>query len=639
MTTQDHAYVVDHDVTANHPELLDESNNQDPSQISPLVNELLAPGSPAALLNPRIATAISSLSNATRLSLNCSAFLVECFFEGAKYGTQTGFDISRRALVAAVSSAREIHHPFYQVLDKYTNLGIYYIHSAFSLAELFTLTGVHLTATTLTQGIRAADESVRIVDGLFGSTETSRALAAFVSLVKREVCATVEHNSIGGHIDPAVERLAKAGTARTLAGILKALVAYACLQAVTWRLTATTTTTTTTTTVPPILTHWFPRMSLIHCAQRFMHYASAAYGPGFLNLLGMARHQAIQHLDAHHPPNHAAFARHIGIPLKDIIYSSYAESHGTPLIKLKPDMHALVNYICIDRTANAIVLTLRGTLGLSDILTDLTCSYAEFELHGRRYHTHSGMLESAQLLADPRSEVSRHVRMALEQEPNFGLVICGHSLGGGVAALLSLLCNQWPPTRRFVTATLSPLPKGRSIRCFAYASPCVADTELRKFARGLVTTIVHGHDIVPTLSLGVLHDFKAISVSLYAEHKLAEDIIARCVGLRSASIRSADWYWSLIKTLKADMTARKLYPPGDVYVVESSQERYLEKGDDKPRNCIRARMMHVRQVEERFGELVFAKQMLSDHAPTGYERCLDALASDEPILFDEPLNR
>ncbi|KAI8057215.1 hypothetical protein BDF22DRAFT_740746 [Syncephalis plumigaleata] len=1093
----------------------------------------------SALLNNRIANAVSSISHATRLSLNCSAFLVECFFEGAKYGTQTGLDISRRALVAAVSSARDIHRrtllssddtsnggqneqqnvmstvddPFYQVLDKYTNLGIYYIHSAFSLAELFTLTGVHLTASTITQGLRAADESVRIIDGLFGSTE-------------------LENNMTGGQVDPAVERLAKAGTIRTMAGILRALMAYACLQAVTWRrrrldsvavlihecevidgvcqsssgranertivtsvesyeencisnnacgtangsmhiddcsnlsnasfvtcaygemdddasimttttvmeqeilwelesmvndlaantndgapnginteMTTTKTTTTTTTTKtmktkkaaaapsqdthnnlsggtyrkqtisrrvsledlcgsdtkyandehsihvteatqdteihtsadhksatirhrrrrtsvtsmasvqgqalsgnntsynddsamessvvveelpedfeivpsqhdytpclqisskqpqvlepsdnesnsvdtsiieylhddhdklvnvdaqsksdnsrslrglgnllgsvnsafakktkkvrvkmggnkltssntavtsnddnqadtsrskgkhakvlpsnrkellptitskstnddvsdrqcqsdarattiendrqlvvkPPLAvertsnpTHAagstntaqrkpaFPQMSLINSAQRFMHYASAAYGPGFLNLLGMARHQPLQHLDSNHPANHAAFARHIGIPLSDVVHSSYTRAHGAPLLNLEPQMHSLVNYVCIDRVAKAIVLTLRGTLGLSDILTDLTCSYAELTLNGRRYHTHSGMLESARLLADPNSEVAQQVMMALRREPNFGLIICGHSLGGGVAALLALLWSEvapntesnddddgntntdtaWPPSRRFVTAASSPLPTGRPIRCFAYASPCVADTSLLKYARGLVTTIVHGHDIVPTLSLGVLHDFKAISVSLYAEHKLAEDIIARCIGLRNANpsddaassklkkqpsnpsepgmlkraqtmpnhismsstsrnnanskmfdgnqrqLDQADWYWSLIKTLQADMTARKLYPPGDVYVVESSQEHYLEKGDDKPRNCIRARMMHVLRVEERFGELIFAKRMLSDHAPTGYERCLDALASDNKSSLD-----
>jgi hypothetical protein len=454
----------------------------------------------------------------------------------------------------------------------------------------------------------------------------------------------------------------------------------------------------------------FPQMSLVSSAQRFMHYASAAYGPSFLSLFGMARHQPLQHLDSNHPANHAAFARHIGIPLSDVVHSSYTRAQGAPLINLKPQMHALVNYVCIDRVAKAIVLTLRGTLGLSDVLTDLTCSYAELTLHGRRYHTHNGMLESARLLAGPDSEVAQQVTMALRREPNFGLIICGHSLGAGVAALLALLWSEvasstesnssssneseedqcksddhsastaWPPNRRFVTAASSSLPAGRPIRCFAYASPCVADTDLRKYAKGLVTTIVHGHDIVPTLSLGVLHDFKAISVSLYAEHKLAEDIIARCIGLRNGNssngiasklkqsnnppesemlkrsqtvpshlsisssnhnaksnifdashrqLDQADWYWSLIKTLQADMTARKLYPSGDVYVVESSQEHYLEKGDVKPRNCIRARMMHVLRVEERFGELIFSKRMLSDHAPAGYERCLDALASDD----------
>ncbi|RKP09694.1 hypothetical protein THASP1DRAFT_13942 [Thamnocephalis sphaerospora] len=601
-----------------------------------------------ALLNKRVAGLVSSLSSATRLSLNCSAFLIECFFEGAKYGTRTGLKVSRLALVSAVATARDLHRraiaedasaglarpladdSFYQVLDKYTNLGIYYVHSAFSLTELFTMTGFYLTSWSISSGIRAADESVRIIDGLFGSTETSRALAAFVTLVKRELSAAHASN------DPDTEKLASAGTMSMMGGILKALTAYACLQALAKRperavVPVSSSRFSRTFVRPP-----FPQMSLVHATQRYMHYASAAYGPSFLRLLGMARHQPLQHSDAHHHPNHAAFARHVGIPLRDIVHSSYMRSSGTPLFAMQPQIHPLVHYVCIDRVARAVVVTLRGTLGLSDVLTDLTCSYAEMRLHGQRYHTHSGMLESARLLGNANSEVTRQVRAALEREPTYGLIVCGHSLGGGVAALLSLFWSEPESDHN------GPLPAGRPIRCFAYASPCVADSNLRKYAHGLVTTVVHGHDVVPALSLGVLHDFKAISVSLYAEHRLTEDIIARSRTMPTPTFddkpkpdaanydANSDWFWSLIKTLRADMTAPKLYPPGDVYIVDASCERYLAPGDTAASDCIRARMLHVRRVEERFGELVFDKRMFSDHSPNGYEQCLDALASKVP---------
>src|SRR6185369_4119977 len=45
-----------------------------------------------------------------------------------------------------------------------------------------------------------------------------------------------------------------------------------------------------------------------------------------------------------------------------------------------PKIHPLVHYLCVDHRSRAVVLTLRGTLGLSDVLTDLTCDYASLEL-------------------------------------------------------------------------------------------------------------------------------------------------------------------------------------------------------------------------------------------------------------------
>ncbi|RKP12180.1 hypothetical protein BJ684DRAFT_21260, partial [Piptocephalis cylindrospora] len=194
-----------------------------------------------ALLNERVAGVISTLSRATHLSLQASSLLVEGFFEGAKYGTSAGLGLSRRTLVAAITTARSMHsvmprndqgdedgasashsEQFLQVMDKYTNLGIYYVHTAFTLAELFALTGFQLTSTTISTSLHAADESVRIIDGLFGSTETSRALAAVVQLVRREMFEDDDYS------------LAQAGTLTALGGIVKALTVFSCLQVVTW---------------------------------------------------------------------------------------------------------------------------------------------------------------------------------------------------------------------------------------------------------------------------------------------------------------------------------------------------------------------------------------------------------------------
>lgn len=127
------------------------------------------------------------------------------------------------------------------------------------------------------------------------------------------------------------------------------------------------------------------------------------------------------------------------------------------------------------------------------------------------------------------------------------------SLGGGVAALLSILWStpsaayerqeaeivaekRRPPSHPpllspFVTAFSSGLPPGRPISCYTYGVPCVASPDLAKYSRGLIISTVHNYDIVPTLSIGVLRDLKTMAMGFYAETGVAEEIIGRVVGL------------------------------------------------------------------------------------------------------------
>lgn len=73
------------------------------------------------------------------------------------------------------------------MLDHWTTLGCYVVHHTFSLAELFTMSGFSLTSGLISTGLGAAEESVRALDGIFGSNESSRALASIISMVRREI--------------------------------------------------------------------------------------------------------------------------------------------------------------------------------------------------------------------------------------------------------------------------------------------------------------------------------------------------------------------------------------------------------------------------------------------------------------------
>ena len=192
--------------------------------------------------------------------------------------------------------------------------------------------------------------------------------------------------------------------------------------------------------------------------------------------------------------------------------------------------------------------TCRGTLGLSDVLIDLTCDYQDISLEegepDGRYYIHKGMYQSAIKLTSRQSDVHQGLVGALIANPGYGLVVCGHSLGGGVAAAFAIVSSTPSSAFRrdnkksanpltceittpFVTSVSSGLPPGRPIHAYAYGPPALASPDLAKYAEGLITSVVLNKDVVPCLSLGVLRDLKNIALTLREEDKVAEEIIGR----------------------------------------------------------------------------------------------------------------
>ncbi|KAI9205800.1 uncharacterized protein BJ171DRAFT_52363 [Polychytrium aggregatum] len=281
--------------------------------------------------------------------------------------------------------------------------------------------------------------------------------------------------------------------------------------------------------------HW-PDPYLLKNINRFVKFASAAYGRHFMNVFGIGVVSDVRTTDPDYPENHYVFSIHTGIPLNCILLSSYKKGGvAFQAPRMKPVQH----FVCLDHASKAVVVTLRGTLGLSDTLTDLLFAYADFQFEGETYQVHEGMLKSAQLIADPTSVISKVVRKTLDEYPGYGVVLCGHSLGGGVAALVAMIwataassLSARIPTV-FATSTASGLPTGRPIHCFAYGTPSVCSLSLSQASRELVTSVVNGNDLIPNLSIGIVKDLKSMSMMLLdPENKgLSEKIIGKSLGL------------------------------------------------------------------------------------------------------------
>ncbi|KAF8472686.1 hypothetical protein BDZ91DRAFT_444523 [Kalaharituber pfeilii] len=424
---------------------------------------------------------------------------------------------------------------------------------------------------------------------------------------------------------------------------------------------------------------YYPHDHLCRNMSKFMRFSSASYGSNFMRFLGIgslskASGSALNQTMEHHA-EHRAFSHHTSLPVDTILLSSFTNPGGGY------DMHGdvntgvpLVHYICVDHKAKAVVLTCRGTLGLDDVVTDLTCEYGEMEVRGKTYKVHKGMLNSALLLLKTRREqVLITIRDALNNYEGYGLVLCGHSLGGGVAAILSILLST--PTSRggFVTSNTIfqdvRLPEGRPIHCYAYGSPACVCSKLRIETRGLITSVVHGRDIVPSLSFGMIRDFHSVALAFKEDRQGIRREIAKTVlgnlTRRATSFASADsrpkhddehssarawasgdvmfedndddYLYSILKTLRAGMDAEKLVPPGEVYIVE--MQTVFQEGRDggvdiKPATRVTTRV--VQDVEKRFGEIGFGRGMFSDHNPANYEGTLEMLlrgVCDEEVEF------
>lgn len=164
-------------------------------------------------------------------------------------------------------------------------------------------------------------------------------------------------------------------------------------------------------------------------------------------------------------------------------------------------------FMAVDDEKKSIIISIRGTISISDMFTDLRgepgylCDCLPEAVIGLdpTFKAHKGMVAAASYVfrklhgIDRSNDQDRSARvnvmsMSLAEFQDYQLVVTGHSLGAGTAAILTfLLRNQYPD---------------RDVKCFAYSPPGglfngAAATESEKFTLSLVV----GDDVIPRTSL------------------------------------------------------------------------------------------------------------------------------------------
>ncbi|CAB4039405.1 Sn1-specific diacylglycerol lipase alpha, partial [Paramuricea clavata] len=146
-------------------------------------------------------------------------------------------------------------------------------------------------------------------------------------------------------------------------------------------------------------------------------------------------------------------------------------------------------YVAVDHGKKSVILSIRGTLSLQNILTDLIvepekipCSRSQM---GDEWFAHKGMLRTAMslknILETKNILTEAFNKCPANERSNYQLIIVGHSLGAGAAAILAILLRETYP----------------NLFCYAYSPPgATLSHDATKYAEDFILSVVIGKDMI-----------------------------------------------------------------------------------------------------------------------------------------------
>jgi len=273
----------------------------------------------------------------------------------------------------------------------------------------------------------------------------------------------------------------------------------------------------------------------------------------------------------------------------------------------------------------------------NDAACGLSLSASHLSTSGDNYQVHGGIRKMAVEMGSVGRPVWLVVKNALKRNPSYDLVLCGHSLGAGLCTILGLM---WADPISCRTVREGGLPSGRGVQVYAFAPPSVLDSRLSKLSSSLVCSFVYSYDVVSRLSLGSVRDMTSAASWLCDADERGNGegytgILRRALMQKAGygDTGTLDWFLSIRRTLEANMQMDRLYPPGRVWwAMRDNPDLTQEDPTSTSYNVSDSvRLYEVLDVEKVFGQVVFAKDMLSSHMPHTYDRVLQQLSPRSPV--------
>ena len=378
-------------------------------------------------------------------------------------------------------------------------------------------------------------------------------------------------------------------------------------------------------------------------AKRYMKYATAAYGQA---MISAAQVDAKGKFDGKLWDDSAtldSIAKHVGLSSSDdIVWMNLIEFKKSDTSKdnndtdnKDDDLHHLKHYVAIDHQHKTVVLSIRGTFNLEEIVVDVTAMSKPFCNIGESHCEMATMAERVWDVASPT------IIRVLKENPNYHFVITGHSLGAGTACLVNLMVH----TQKL----LSP-SQLQNTKCYAYASPPVF-TPLDLLPKQCLQSsynFIHKDDCVPFLSVYAVRKLLAELAfihksttsgggSLLTNTQCAKIIfgfqsppkeLVNAIGGGNTSSQQRSLLSSkVIPSIEPKEGAPQLEVPVGKTIWLHDKEKMKDEDEENDDDLYSYQCLTPKEFKQK--EIQLTSNMFLDHFPSAYEHALDNLETDE----------
>ena len=141
--------------------------------------------------------------------------------------------------------------------------------------------------------------------------------------------------------------------------------------------------------------------------------------------------------------------------------------------------------LILDHNLKSLCLYINGTQNFTDLITDLEADSIEFQ----NGFAHKGMYTISKWYIE---NLKNLISNLLKENENYEFLIIGHSLGAGIASILSLnLIEEFP-----------------NLKCIGFACPSCLSENLSKKSSNFITSFINQNDFVPRFSIQSVKEIK-----------------------------------------------------------------------------------------------------------------------------------